>query len=339
MNGEESDTPLVSVIIPCYGQAHFLGEAIESVLGQGYRHKEIIVVDDGSPDHAREVATSYAGVRYIFQENQGLPGARNTGIRESRGTYLVFLDADDRLLPEALQTGVEQLHAHPGCAFASGHHHHIRVDGSPFGKAPAQPPIGADPYRALLLQNYIGMHASVIYRRAIFDAVGGFDGSLKACEDYDMFLRITRDHRVCRFDRLVAQYRLHDESMSRDAARMLRTALTVLRRQWTYVSGNADYVHAYKVGIRTLRKRYTRQVIRTSYARLRTGSWSRIGRVLPELVSFSTAWLSAVLMEARAVALASSGKLSAPRHSHPPGSKDAPDRSRVRLDGRDRDHE
>ena len=170
MNGEESDAPLVSVIIPCYGQAHFLGEAIESVLGQGYRHKEIIVVDDGSPDHAREVATSYAGVRYIFQENQGLPGARNTGIRESRGTYLVFLDADDRLLPEALQTGVEQLHAHPGCAFASGHHHHIRVDGSPFGKAPAQPPIGADPYRALLLQNYIGMHASVIYRRAIFDA-------------------------------------------------------------------------------------------------------------------------------------------------------------------------
>ena len=153
------------------------------------------------------------------------------------------------------------------------------------------------------------MHASVIYRRAIFDAIGGFDGSLKACEDYDMFFRITRNHRVCRFDRLVAQYRLHDESMSRDAARMLRTALTVLRRQWTYVSGNADYVHAYKVGIRTLRKRYTRQVIRTSYARLRTGSWSRIGRVLPELVSFSTAWLSAVLMEARAVALASVGSV------------------------------
>ena len=134
MNGEESDTPLVSVIIPCYGQAHFLGEAIESVLGQGYRHKEIIVVDDGSPDHAREVATSYAGVRYIFQENQGLPGARNTGIRESRGTYLVFLDADDRLLPDALQTGVDQLHAHPECAFASGHHYHIRVDGSPFAQ-------------------------------------------------------------------------------------------------------------------------------------------------------------------------------------------------------------
>src|ERR687890_1245755 len=102
---------LVSVVIPCYNQAHFLGEAIESVLAQSYKDFEIIVVDDGSPDNTSEVAARYPGVRCVRQENQGLAGARNTGIRESKGEYLVFLDADDRLLAEALEVGVKNLEA------------------------------------------------------------------------------------------------------------------------------------------------------------------------------------------------------------------------------------
>src|SRR5215210_2105808 len=96
-------TPLVSVIIPCYNQAHFLGEAIESVLGQSYPNFEIVVVDDGSPDDTAEVAARYPEVRYICQDNQGLSAARNTGLGQSEGEYVVFLDADDRLLPEALE--------------------------------------------------------------------------------------------------------------------------------------------------------------------------------------------------------------------------------------------
>src|ERR687898_3616338 len=105
--------PLVSVVIPCYNQARFLGEAIESVLAQSYPHFEVIVVDDGSTDNTSEVAASYAGVRYIRQENQGLAGARNAGIRRSRGSYLVFLDADDRLLADALEAGLASLEEHP----------------------------------------------------------------------------------------------------------------------------------------------------------------------------------------------------------------------------------
>ncbi len=119
---------LVSVVIPCYNQSNFLGEAIESVLAQTYRHFEIIVIDDGSPDNTAEVAVRYPDVRYIRQENQGLSGARNTGFRESQGKYLVFLDADDRLLPGALQAGINCLHIHPECAFVSGHHRYIKAD-------------------------------------------------------------------------------------------------------------------------------------------------------------------------------------------------------------------
>jgi glycosyltransferase involved in cell wall biosynthesis len=103
-NNRSAAHQLVTVVIPCYNQAHFLGEAIESVLEQTYPHYEIVVVDDGATDNTSEVASRYPGkVRLIRQENRGLSGARNTGIRHSEGEYMVFLDADDRLLPEALE--------------------------------------------------------------------------------------------------------------------------------------------------------------------------------------------------------------------------------------------
>src|SRR3712207_6844017 len=109
----EVGAALVSVVIPCYNQAHFLGEAIESDLGQTYPHFEVLVVDDGSTDNTQEVAAPYPGVRCIRQENQGLAAPRNTGIRHTKGTQLVFLDADDRLLPGALASGLYAPKEHP----------------------------------------------------------------------------------------------------------------------------------------------------------------------------------------------------------------------------------
>src|SRR5215211_9350661 len=101
-----AEAGLVSVVIPCYNQAHFLGEAIESVLSQSYRNFEILVVDDGSTDNTSEVASRYERVRIVRQENRGLSGARNRGLREAKGEYVVFLDADDRLLPGALEASL-----------------------------------------------------------------------------------------------------------------------------------------------------------------------------------------------------------------------------------------
>src|SRR5215510_9955550 len=100
---------LVSVIIPCYNQARYLGEAITSVLDQTYRPLEIVVVYDGSQDDTRKVAESFREVRYLYQGNQGTAAARNRGYRESRGAFLLFLDADDRLLPTALEAAVRPL--------------------------------------------------------------------------------------------------------------------------------------------------------------------------------------------------------------------------------------
>src|SRR5437660_735131 len=121
---------LVSVVIPCHNQAHFLVEAIESVLAQTYADFEVVVVDDGSTDNTAAVVKQFPGVGYVHQQNAGAPAARNAGLRNTTGAYLVFLDADDRLLPDALQAGLDCFHAHSECGFVFGSWRPIISDGS-----------------------------------------------------------------------------------------------------------------------------------------------------------------------------------------------------------------
>src|SRR5688572_25050384 len=97
---------LVSVIIPCYNHGHYLPVAIESVLQQTHSIVEIIVVDDGSTDNTKQVAQRYAQVKYIWQKNQGLSASRNTGIKNCSGDRIIFLDADDWLYPDAIETNL-----------------------------------------------------------------------------------------------------------------------------------------------------------------------------------------------------------------------------------------
>src|SRR5919205_3439354 len=178
MHGGSHKAELVSVVIPCYNQAHFLAEAIESVLEQTYPHFEIVVVDDGSTDNTSEVASGYypsEKVRLLRQENKGLSAARNRGLAESRGEYVVFLDSDDRLLAEALEVGVGELESHPGCAFVWGRCRFVAADGSPLLRL-EQERVEGDPHIELLRAGPILVPA-VVYRRSIFEVVGGFDES------------------------------------------------------------------------------------------------------------------------------------------------------------------
>ncbi len=91
-----SDLPKISVIIPTFNHGHYIKKAINSIFNQTYKNFEIIIVDDGSTDNTLDIISIYGdSVRYIYQENRGLAGARNTGIQASKGEYLAFLDADD----------------------------------------------------------------------------------------------------------------------------------------------------------------------------------------------------------------------------------------------------
>jgi len=240
---------LVSVVIPCYKQAGFLAEAIGSVLAQTHSYVEIIVVDDGSPDNTSDVALSYQGVRCIRQENQGLSAARNTGIRESKGEFLVFLDADDRLTPNALERGLHHLRVFPSAAFVAGKHRNISIDGSPLPTTQRRH-IDKDHYVELLRANYVGCPATVMYRRTVFDVVHGFDTAVNPASDYDLYLRIAQKFAISFHTDVVAEYRKHGDSMSNNHQLMSNHIARVLGSQLKQISGNRRYEDACHTGIR-----------------------------------------------------------------------------------------
>ena len=131
------------------------------------------------------------GVKYIRQKNAGVAGARNRGLREAKGEFVVFLDADDRLLSHALETNLKTFEAHPECAFVFGHHVKIAGDGSPLDPE-SSPCADSNYYQTLLQRNYIGPPAVVMYRRAVFDSVGPLDINASPADDYELYLRIAR---------------------------------------------------------------------------------------------------------------------------------------------------
>ena len=254
--------PLVSVVIPCFNQAGYLGEAIESVLNQTYERIEVIVVNDGSTDDTTEVAASYPEVALIVQENQGLSAARNRGLGNARGEMLLFLDADDRLLPGALSAGVACLSEHPTCAFAYGQYQFIHADGS-FMRAIEREPSSQCGYLDFLRANRIGMHATVIYRRWVFDQVGAFDTSLRACEDFGLYLRVVRRYPVVEHGALVAEYRRHPDSISSNSRTMLAYTLAVLDAERRHTAHDVAQLAAINAGQRRVTGFYTIRIIRS----------------------------------------------------------------------------
>ena len=274
------DSPVVSVVIPCYRQAHFLPHAIESVLAQTYPHFEVIVVDDGSPDDTWAVASRYAGVRCVRQRNRGLSAARNAGLAASIGSYVVFLDADDRLTRDALAMGVREMAAHPDCALIAGDCNLINEHGSPV-LSPMGPRVTRDHYRELLKNNFIWCPANVMYRRTVFRDVGHFDTSLRSAEDYDMYLRIARRFPIRTHAGIVAEYRFHRLAMSRNSGRMLRFSVRVLRAQRKYVRGDRDLEAACESGIQAYQTFYGIPLIRQIAENLRGRRWRQ---VVPESI-------------------------------------------------------
>ena len=263
---------VASIVIACYNQASFLGEAIESCLGQTHPSTEIILVDDGSTDNTRSVASQFPQVRYIFQENAGVSVARNTGLAASTGDFVIFLDGDDRLMPQAASVGVQALQASPRAGFAVGRYRKIDAQGLP--SSPANHMCGAtDFYLALLKGNVIGMHGAVAYRRAALQAVQGFDRRFRASEDYDIALRITRLLPVHEHDVLVAEYRWHSANMSYDHDFLLRDVLDALKVQWPHASKSPVYAAAYSAGVNNWKRHYGSQILSQVTSDIRTGGF------------------------------------------------------------------
>jgi glycosyltransferase involved in cell wall biosynthesis len=259
----------VSVVIPCYEQARFLPTAIESVLAQTYEPIEIVVVDDGSSDNTSSVAARYPGVRTIRTANQGLPAARNTGLAATSGRLCVFLDADDRLRSDAIAQGVACFADHPECGLVYGRHVRFWSDGTAVSEG-EQPRLSGDPFEALLRGNIIGCVDAVLWRRDAVLAAGAFDRGLPAVEDWDMYLRMAQRFPIAQHDGVVAEVLLHDKSMHRDFALILKFAMSVLRRQRAVAMRSQASRGAYREGVRWLQLTYGVRLARQIPARLRS---------------------------------------------------------------------
>jgi glycosyltransferase involved in cell wall biosynthesis len=257
MMAGSSNQEIVSVIIPCYNHAHFLGEAISSVINQTYPHIEIIVVDDGSTDDTAQVAKAYTNIRYVWQKNLGLSRARNVGLSNSKGSYIIFLDADDSLFPDAVEIGLRVLATRNDCALTFGLYMNIGVQQ---GLRKLSRDTKYD-YKELLQHNVIGNPGVVLYHRWVFTKIGGFDEAINPASDYDHYLRVSRQFPIHCHHQPVVKYRRHGANMSNNSRLMLASTVTALKKQLWHVEGNHELRAAFERGLQYWRRFYGEPII------------------------------------------------------------------------------
>jgi glycosyltransferase involved in cell wall biosynthesis len=223
---DEASHPRVTVVIPAYNMAEFVGTAITSVLDGSYENVEVIVVNDGSTDETAQVVSPFVTegseqyderVQYVSQPNRGKPAAVNRGIEEMRGTYFALLDADDRLPPRSIERRVGALTAQSDADVALGGFGVIDENGTTLiGKRP--PPHAQEPReikRAFCTSYKTPFHFNAcLLHRDLADRIGPFDRRLRRCQDIDYSIRCMEEARgVARVDAPVYLYRKYRDSI------------------------------------------------------------------------------------------------------------------------------
>lgn len=226
--------PLVSVVVPAYNVAPFIGQTLASVFAQSVGRLEVIVVNDGSPDtkELEQALAPYSGrIVYVTQSNQGVSAARNHGIRLARGEYVAFLDGDDEWLPHYLAEQLARADADAAAAVFYG-------DAEIFGAAPEagrrfmerSPSEGEVDFLSIATQRCTVMTTAMV-RREIFSRTGLLDEHLRSSEDFDFWLRAA--HAGLRFNftlRVLSRYRRRPNSLSADPIWMNSQIIVVLEK-------------------------------------------------------------------------------------------------------------
>lgn len=210
----------ISVIIPAYNRVSTLARAIDSVLAQSYSADEIIVVDDGSTDATSEVAKMYDEVNLLRQKKMGVSAACNNGVMMATNEWIAFLDPDDTWHPQKLQEQVAYHRKNKACKASYTDEMWIRDD-----KEIAIPEMFEKPRKATFENCLIGCDiapSSVVMQKKLFDRLGGFDESMEACEDYDLWLRILQEDEIALIDRKLVNRHIgsDDELTAGDSCRV-----------------------------------------------------------------------------------------------------------------------
>jgi glycosyltransferase involved in cell wall biosynthesis len=269
---------LVTAVIATYNYGRFVTEAIDSVLAQTYPAVEIVVVDDGSTDDTRERLAPYGErIRYIYQANQSVAAARNTGIGAARGNLVAFLDADDLWHPQKLELQVRYLSQHPEVGLVAVERLGPGAACWPVLNGCAHPRPRPINLEELVIQAHFAP-SGVLVRKECFRKVGDFDTSLRNAEDYDMWIRIAMAYPVVKLDMPLWWYRVHGANKSHVPARQEAAGLKVLAKTFA------------KPG--PLSKRYLLKRKAYSYAAYAAAqNFSSIGEELPVLTRILRSFL------------------------------------------------
>lgn len=221
----------VSVIMPAYNVAPYIGAAIDSVFAQTFADWELVIADDGSTDNSANVARAYAAkdprVKLVGNPNGGVSVARNHAIRESSGEFLAILDSDDLWEPTYLEKQFAIFDEHPEVDIVTGNGWFLggRRHGLPARPWPDARP---QPTLATILADEESIFIMTVMRRRVYDRIGGFNERLRSNEDYEYWLRAaTHGFRFHRNDEPLGHYRRRDDSVSASDIRMLDGILVV----------------------------------------------------------------------------------------------------------------
>lgn len=224
----------VSVIMPAYNVARYLSAAIESVLDQTFTDLELLVIDDGSTDATREIATACAArdprIRLLQKPNGGISSARNHGLRAASGALIAILDSDDVWSPAYLATQVRILEGRPEIDVVTGNAWFLggRLTGRPARPVPDLRPA---PDLAQILADESAVFIMSIFRHRVYETIGGFDETLQTNEDYDFWLRAAAaGFLFYRNDEPLGHYRRREDSLSASELRMVRGILRVYQK-------------------------------------------------------------------------------------------------------------
>lgn len=249
------DKPLVTVIVPAYNASAFIAETLESILNQTYDNLQVIVVDDGSTDDTARIVQSYSPrVTYIHQANSGGCAApRNRGLEYARGEFVTFFDADDIMLPDKLSRQVEALIRHPAAVMCITNYCNFtgtERSTDHMSTCPAMVPylnrhkssdftLGSEECRNILISENFTIASAPLFKTEIIKSLGGFDQSLKACEDFHLVYRVAMHGDIVVSPNVGFERRLHDTNMSNDNERMLRN-LIASRRDLSLAESNIN---------------------------------------------------------------------------------------------------
>lgn len=206
--------PAMSVIIPTCNRAEYVAQAVESVFAQTFTDFEVIVIDDGSTDGTRERLASFSGspkFQYFYQPNAGRSRARNQGIAKAQGEFVLFLDSDDLLLPNALKDLLKIAARHPAAEMIIGQTQFVDEQMKQFDSLSPTPEEGMS-YPGLINERFFLLPGAFVVRKAGLERIGAFDPQVEPCEDYDFALRAALGGEVVGKSVPVVQHRMHSSN-------------------------------------------------------------------------------------------------------------------------------